>query len=609
MRQLVKRSLRIRLLGIILISLTTGLLIVGITSYFQFRDFLYSRVERELQNYTDLSLFYLNMDKFVQKDIDYMKAYADSIAQILDCRCTLIDINGVVLVDSEIPLDQTSKIDNHLARPEVQSSKESNYGFYIRHSNTLDIDLLYISKQLIYNNQPVGFVRLAQFANQSAKLLRKAQIYFALGGLIILLLSAFLVVLLSRRINKNVDILTKKAQQIASGDLATINMRALGNYRDEITEFGSSLNEMAIKLSDNLKKLSRERRDLSTVLSSVNDGILAIAPSKKIKFYNQRALQLLDCSLAEVDNLFFYKVIRNQHLNSLIDTFLAKPFLITDEITIDKDRVFEVVLTPFDMEREDGKGVVLVVRDISHFKKLEKIRRDFVANVSHEFKTPLAAIRGYSETLLDWGLDDPNVNRKYISKIVKQSYQLESLVLDLLQLARVERLGNIELVPFDPLMIIYDVLNEYREKALAKNQELADSLKLGQVQVVGDPEMFRSIFVNLLDNAIKYTPDGGNIMVDAQRNGDNCTFSVRDNGMGIPADEQGRIFERFYRVDKARSQTIEGTGLGLSIVKHMAELQKAEIWLQSRVNVGSCFYVKFRLAESYKEKALNNGVA
>jgi two-component system phosphate regulon sensor histidine kinase PhoR len=334
---------------------------------------------------------------------------------------------------------------------------------------------------------------------------------------------------------------------------------------------------MATKISNHLKESARERQDLNTVLSSINEGILAIESNKKIIFFNEKALQLLNNKAQNIPGEYYYLVIRNQHLNSLLNNFFEKPFLISDEIQIDSKRTLEVVIIPFHIAAHKRKGVVVVLRDISHYKKLEKIRRDFVANVSHEFKTPLAAIRGYSETLLDWALGDQTVNRKYVDKIIKQSNQLENLVADLLQLARIERLQNIELKAFDPGPVIQDVINEYSEMAQNKQIKLISSLQTKEVKILGDPEMFRSIMANLIDNAVKYTLTGGEVTVFSKINAKYGTFSVKDNGIGIPHHEQERVFERFYRVDKARSRAIGGTGLGLSIVKHLTELQQAEI--------------------------------
>lgn len=594
MRLNIKLGIRSKLLLIILSALLFGLITVGTVLYFQFRSFLYSQIKETLQQYAELAFQSLDIHKLANSDSPYLKQFVDESSAHSGCRVTIIDTLGNVLADSEVSNDQLTRVENHLMRPEVQESLKKPFGFQIRHSATIGADLFYISRQIFLNNKPTGFLRLAMFALTPNQMLARAKMSFLGGGFLILLISGALVVLLSRQMNRDIDILTEEAQKIAGGELESLNVKLPSRSGDELELLGKNLNEMATKLSESVKKLSKERRDINTVLSSLNDGILAIAPNKKIIFFNDRALQLLNSKIKDATDTYYYDIIRNQHLNSLMRTFLEKPVFISDEIELENGQILSVVLTPFEDGEQGKKGAVTVLRDISQYKKLEKIRSDFVANVSHEFKTPIAAIRGYAETLLDWALGDENVNRKYVKKIVRQSNQLETLVLDLLQLARIERLHHIELLSFEPLPILKDVIGEYRENARHKHQTIIEELKLKQVRILGEPEMFRSMVVNLVDNAIKYTPDGGKILIEAVPNGNFCTFSVRDNGMGISVVEQGRIFERFYRVDKGRSQTIEGTGLGLSIVKHLAELQNAEIWLQSQVNAGSCFSMKFK---------------
>jgi len=593
MRLNIKLGIQSKLLLIILSALLFGLITVGTVLYFQFRSFLYSQIKETLQQYTELAFQSLDAHKLANSDLRYLKQFVDESSAHSGCRVTIIDTLGNVLADSEVSNDQLTRVENHLMRPEVQESLKKPFGFQIRHSATIGADLFYISRQIFLNNKPTGFLRLAMFAMTPNQMLAKAKMSFWGGGFLILLISGALVILLSRQMNRDIDILTEEAQKIAGGELESLNVKLPSRSGDELELLGKNLNEMATKLSENVKKLSKERRDINTVLSSLNDGILAIAPNKKIIFFNDRALQLLNSKIKDAADAYYYDVIRNQHLNSLVRTFLEKPVFISDEIELENRQILSVVLTPFEDGEQGKKGAVTVLRDISQYKKLEKIRSDFVANVSHEFKTPIAAIRGYAETLLDWALGDENVNRKYVKKIVRQSHQLETLVLDLLQLAQIERLHHIVLLSFEPLPILKDVIGEYREKARHKHQTIIEELKLKQMRILGEPEMFRSMVVNLIDNAIKYTPDGGKILIEVVPNDSYCTFSVRDNGMGISVVEQGRIFERFYRVDKARSQAIEGTGLGLSIVKHLAELQNAEIWLQSQVNVGSCFSMKF----------------
>jgi two-component system phosphate regulon sensor histidine kinase PhoR len=590
------RSLLHKLIQIEIIAIIAGLLIVSWIGLGNFQDFFTQQYQRELKNYADVAAGYLPLDKFEQRDLSFLKQYADRLAQTLHCRVTIIDNVGVVLADSDVPLAQSQMIENHLTRPEVQQALQNQYGYYNRVSATVGMDLYYVARSLQRDGKTIGVLRLS-FGNQLyQQTLQTIRTYLIFGSLLVLLISTVAVVLLSARLRKNILYLIQKAQIISEGKMMPAELSTPIKEAVELQELNNVIDETARKLSQNLKKLSRERRDLQTVLSSINEGIIAISPNKRIIFYNKRALQLLHINLTNPANEAYYTVIRHQHLVSLIDKFLQTTVVISDEITTYEGNIYEVVLTPFEMAFGDKIGAVLVIHDITQYKKLEQVRRDFVANVSHEFKTPLAAIRGYAETLLDWALDDAKMNRKYVTKIVKQSHHLENLVQDLLELARIERLGSLDLAPFDPLPILREVVNEFQEKARGKQQTLQWQPKTEAMQILGDPQMFRSIFVNLLDNAVKYTPEGGKIMLEIEKNSTTAVFMVCDNGIGIPQKEQSRIFERFYRVDKARSQTVEGTGLGLSIVKHMTELQQAEIWLHSRVNEGSCFYLKFKLA-------------
>jgi two-component system phosphate regulon sensor histidine kinase PhoR len=595
MPSIIKQNLRFKLLIILVTSLFFGLITVGALLYYQFQTFLYNSVKNSLQQNINLAEQSLDKTKIPLNDTTYLKQFVDQAAQILQCRLTIIDINGKVLADSEVPVDQLPLVENHLLRPEIQQALLHSYGTHIRRSSTIGQDLLYTGKLLTMNGEDIGFLRIALFAEGTNQMLKTARLFFIGGGVLVLIISALLVTLQARKINRNLNEVINTARKIANGDLEA---KIETDSNDELSELGNSLNEMALKISNYLKESARERQDLNTVLSSINEGIIAIESNKKIIFFNDKALQLLNNKTQNILGEYYYLIIRNQHLNSLLNNFFEKPFLISDEIQIDRNRTLEVVIIPFNISAHKRKGVVVVLRDISHYKKLEKIRRDFVANVSHEFKTPLAAIRGYSETLLDWALGDQAVNRKYVEKIIKQSNQLENLVSDLLQLARIERLQNIGLEAFDPNSIIQDVIHEYSDTAQNKQIKLISNLQAKDVKVLGDPEMFRSIMANLIDNAVKYTPAEGEVTVFSRINGRYGTFSVKDTGIGIPHNEQERVFERFYRVDKARSRAIGGTGLGLSIVKHLAELQQADVWLQSELEKGSCFSVKFKLADT-----------
>lgn len=589
-------KLGIRLLSIIIVSVFIGSMVVGFFLYQRFQDFLYQRFDEDLQKRLDITEYGLPIKDVLDNKNEELKRFTDRYAILFNCRVTIIDSAGYVMADSEVPRDQLDIVENHLNRKEVQQAIEMTYGNDIRQSATLGQNLYYMAKSLTYHNRNIGFLRLAIMMEDVDKMLGYTRNYIIAGSLSILLLSAILVFLFLRKINKNLLEITNKSRKIAEGDLSA---RISVDSRDELFQLGKNINEMASKLSESLIRLQSDKYNLNTVLSSVHDGIIAIDSAKKIMFFNNQALLLLEDSELDILEQTYYEAIRNQHINSLISSFFEKPVFIRDTVQSD-ERILDVVITSFKTQDNKGQGAVVVLRDITQYTRLAKIRREFVANVSHEFKTPLAAIRGYSETLLDWGMEDESIRKKYLEKIVKQSNQLENLVSDLLDLARIEKLENIEFKAFDPQPIIKDILAEMTDTAANNQLTIQTALLSGKYSIVGDPDMFHSILINLVDNAIKYTPSGGKITVESKAMKNQVAFIVSDTGIGIPVKDQSRIFERFYRVDKARSRSIGGTGLGLSIVKHLAELQKAEVKVDSEPGKGSRFSVWFNVHEKEK---------
>ncbi len=588
------RNIRTKLLAIIIFSLLTGLIVVGYIMYNKFKDYLHIQLEKTLREYSELVEQSLDCHKIIKPDYHYLKNFVDKNAKVVSCRITIIDKNGVVLGDSEIPVDSLYLLDNHLQRPEVKDARSKNFGFSIRHSATINKDLLYLCKAIRYNKQIVGYIRIAMFAEKKNRLLSDFLSYFIISALLIIFISGLFVIGLTFRININLAKLIRFAHDISSGKL---DGHLTIHSNDELQYLANTLSEMAVKTDSFLRKLERRQQDLNTVLCSINEGLLAIDDNDKIIFFNDKIIKLIKIKVSKTTTKPYHEVIKNQHINSLLLKFFKKPIYISDEIRTEDQRIFEIVITPFQRSSSKPSGAVLLLRDITKFKNLEKIRRDFVANVSHEFKTPLSAIRGYSETLLDWGLEDNKVNKKYIQKIIKRSTQLENLVTDLLQLAHIERMQDTQLFSFSPEPIILDIIDEFGEMAKEKNIRLSTILPNTQIKIYGNHEMFHSIISNLIDNAIKYSYKGGQIDVSLYLTKDeHCIFAVADQGVGIPLKYQKRIFERFYRVDKARSRSAGGTGLGLSIVKHLADLQHAEVWVESKQDQGSCFYVKYRIS-------------
>jgi two-component system phosphate regulon sensor histidine kinase PhoR len=589
---LFKSTFRLKLLNIILFSQFIGLLIIGIILYSQFKSFLNNSTKIRIQENVLIAELLLDTDRISDGSSGVLKKYADGIGKILDARVTVINTEGLVIADSEVPLDELGKLENHINRPEVQQAVKEKWGFSIRESKTIGRKLIYVCKALQDDRQQtIGFLRLSLYSDANDRVLKAARRYFFGGGVLILLVSGCLVVFLTRGIHRNLTNIVRNAHLISEGkpgELTEINSK------DELGDIAKILTETSSKLSQSFEKVTRQRKDLNEVLSSINDAIVAIGNDKRIVFHNQISVKLFNIISSEFEGEYYYDLFLNKHLISLIERFFEKPFVLNDEILLEDGRILEVVINPFKLMDSSEMGAVMVARDVTNYRKLERVRRDFVANVSHEFKNPLASIQGYAETLLDWAMDDPKVNRKYLEKIVRQAGNLEHLVTDLLQLARVEGLQRIEMKTFDPVPILKELKFDFSELTTTKQISLKQVIDEKPITICGDPEMFRTIMANLIDNAIKYSQEGGEVTISIKSENGFIEFSVKDTGIGIPQKYISRIFERFFRVDKARSRDVGGTGLGLSIVKHMAELQRLKYGVESEVNTGSRFWVRFK---------------
>lgn len=591
MSKSIKNDLRFRLLTILVVSILIGSVSVGYFLFQYFDGFLHERVDADLQKYLQIAEYSLDKQEIANKNQRYLKKFADNFSRLLECRITIIDTGGVVIADSDVPNDQLFNLENHGHRPEVVQARKAHYGRDVRSSVTVGQNLLYMAEMLTYKKKHLGYLRLAIPMEMFSEMLSTSLIYFLIAGICVLIISSILVGLFSKGITKNFYKIISRATAIAGGNFDT---RIKIDTKDDLGKLGENLNNMAATLSDSFTKLQRDKTNLNTVLSSVNDGIIAIDHEQRISFFNQQALTLTNQPNNDIIGEELVVALNNPHLTSMIDNFFKNPALVKDDVQFDS-RILDVVISSLNISGSEKPGAVIVLRDVTNYKMLEKIRREFVANVSHEFKTPIAAIRGYAETLIDWGLKDKKLRTKYTKSIIKQSQQLENLVSDLLALARIEKMQSLEFNAFDPLPIATEIIEEMKAIAGEKNITIKTLLPSENFQIIGDTDMFRSILINLIDNAIKYTPENGTVTIESKLENKQALFSIKDTGIGIPGKDQTRIFERFYRVDKARSRAVGGTGLGLSIVKHLVELQKAEIFVDSKEEQGSTFSVWFNI--------------
>jgi len=365
----------------------------------------------------------------------------------------------------------------------------------------------------------------------------------------------------------------------------------------------SAIDSMNLHLQSRIEELQRKSRQLQesterleTVLGSMVEGVIAVDEGQRILFANRAARALLDMQAANPVGRPIWEIIRHSRIDEVIRTVLAGRE--TPAVEIDLPRKHAVVAVMGSrLPGNPSSGAVLVFHNITELRRLENIRRDFVSNVSHELKTPLTAIQAYTETLLDGALDEPEHRIGFVERIAEQANRLHALIQDLLQLARIESGENVfEVQPVDVASVVDECVEEQSAVAQSKSQCLFTEPSVTEISVRADAEGLRTILSNLIDNAVKYTQEGGTIAVRWRAEEGSAVIEVQDNGPGIPEEHHPRIFERFYRVDRARSRDVGGTGLGLSIVKHLVQVFGGDIDIRSQPGQGTTFAVHLPLA-------------
>jgi two-component system, OmpR family, phosphate regulon sensor histidine kinase PhoR len=526
-------------------------------------------------------------------------------------RVTVIDNGGRVLADSA---HDPETMENHSNRPEIQQAFATGEGQSVRHSATLGIDLVYRAVQY---RPPAGSPVVIRMAFQLAQVdasvaeLRK-RIFVA--SFVILLLGGVISLISFRMFAARVERLKDFSRRVAEGDFRPLSTE---RPRDELADLAAALNETAAWMDRTIRSLSGERNRSSAILGSMVEGVAVIDVQERLVFSNRAFSEILNLDSAAIEGRPLIEVVRNSDLLGLIRRALRGEEGLRSDIAmgIVQLRSFSVTVTPVQaLEAAPGgtlanssdvspstaekpSGAVVVLHDVSELRRLERVRQDFVANVSHEFKTPLTAIQGFAETLLAGALEDPRNNRRFLEIIRDHSARLASLTDDLLKLARIEA-GKLEVqfVPVSLLELIEGCAETTLLKSSRKQIAFETDVPPGLPVVRGDPSLLHDVLQNLLDNAVQYTAAGGRIRVTVTTVPREAILTVADTGIGIPLADQERIFERFYRVDAGRSREVGGTGLGLSIAKHIVEAHGGRLWVESEVGRGSKFFFSISLA-------------
>jgi two-component system phosphate regulon sensor histidine kinase PhoR len=502
-------------------------------------------------------------------------------------RITVILPSGVVIGDSN---ENPAIMDNHASRPEVITAREGGVGKSIRFSMTLQKRMMYVAIPLKDKQKIVAIIRAALPVTAIDQELKTIQIKIMLGGLFIALLAAVISLFVSRRIIRPIENLKQGADFFARGDLSH---RMVGTGLVEIDSLVETLNQMARQLEERVNTIVRQKNELTAVLSSMTEGVIAVDMDERIISINKAAARIFENLPENLLNRSIQEAIRIPDLQKFINKALSSKENIEEDITLYQggERILYVHNTP--LEEADGRrsGILVVLNDVTHLRKLENMRKDFAANVSHEIKTPLTAIKGFVETLRTGDGVDPKETDRFLAIIEKHVNRLTAIIEDLMKLSKIEKQDEKSEIHLEESSIKKTILSAIqicREKADAKHITI-DLLCPEDMSGWIDSRLMVQALVNLLDNAINYSGEKSRIEISASLKDKELTVSVQDHGIGIPKMHLSRLFERFYRVDKARSRNLGGTGLGLAIVKHIAHVHDGHVSVKSTPGTGSTF--------------------
>lgn len=513
---------------------------------------------------------------------------SEQIKKITDARFTLVEKNGKVIFDSEVDVNT---MENHSNRVEIMDALKGNLGVSTRFSKTLIKDFLYVAYPVKDSSGVNLVVRLSKPLTDIKSLIMKTEQELVGAFLIGLIISLIMGYTVAAYISRPLKKITNIATNIANGDFSE-QLYYKGN--DEIKDLTLSFNEMAKKLGKTMGELSHRNSNMMSILDNVSNGIIAVDKDEKVLFMNKAAAEYIGMKGPGSEGQFAIKAIRDNGLDEFIKYLISNQELSIEEMKFSRNENKQFIVNGNPMygeDRENPYGYLIVIHDITEIKRLENIRTDFVANVSHELKTPLTSIKGFAETLKNGGIDDVATEESFLNIILEEADRLQNLIDDILALSEIESKKIAYDDEFNVAECIREIVFILENQALEKRQLLKFEEDASGIMIKANKHKFKQMLINLIENAIKYTPEEGVISVVLRSSENELMIEVADNGIGIPKESLGRIFERFYRVDKARSRELGGTGLGLSIVKHIVQTMRGRIKVESELGVGSKFSI------------------
>jgi two-component system phosphate regulon sensor histidine kinase PhoR len=583
-----KRRLIWQLFPSYLLIIVIALIAVTWYASISAKQFFYRKTE------TDLEARALIFERQVSKYFDpldekMIDGLCKEAGRSSSTRITVILPSGRVIGDTE---SDPKTMDNHADRLEFISALKGDTGSSIRHSLTLERNLMYVGIPVKKGNEVLMVVRTSIPVDVIDQAIKAIQGKIMLGGLVIAVIAAFISLIISRRITKPIERLKKGAELFLKGDFQY--RMPLSNI-EEIGSLYESMKDMAQELHDRINTITQQRREIEAILSSMVEGVVAVDTEEKIINMNSAAAKMLGCDYKKVQGRSMQEAVRNTVFQGFVSEALSskEPVEKDMDLSPDERQMINGHGTILRDAEENRIGALIVLNDITRLRRLENIRREFVANVSHEIKTPITAIKGFVETLSDGGVKDEGDAKRFLEIIEKHVKRLETIIEDLLSLSRIEKdveTEGIQLMETKIRDVLETAIQVCRPNAESKgiNMELScDETYTAKM----DPPLFEQAVVNLLDNAIKYSPENSLVRLEAARKNGEMVIDIIDKGCGIEKKHLPRLFERFYRVDKARSRKLGGTGLGLAIVKHIVQAHGGRVTVISSPGEGSTFSI------------------
>ncbi|MDP8258850.1 MAG: ATP-binding protein [Candidatus Aadella gelida] len=573
----------------IIFCLITACILLGVFAYLDstLKDYTYQRIKTALTKEALLVKLFLEKDFPGYLRLKEIDSIADEAGESISSRVTIIGLDGKVLGDSELNGEKLDNVENHLYRPEVQEALKAGIGQSRRFSTTMQQNMLYLAVSF-GKDKTQGVVRLSLPLSEVDIIsghLKKVLYTALLIALCIAVLGSFIA---ASFISKPIKHISEAAREIASGNFTKkISVKA----KDEIGDLAGAFNHMSLEVCSKIEQLENNKARLEAVLFSMFDGVMVVDPSGMILLMNKSLRDLLAVK-HEAEGKKPIEIIRNVEVQEITDKVLnMKAGVESREISILLPEEKKIIVHGTPIFRE-GKteGAVLVFHEVTEIRRLEKIRKDFIANVSHELRTPASSIKGFAETLNAGAIDDKERAKEFIGIIEENSDRLVRLIEDLLDLSKIES-GKVDmnLRPCSLHLIVEKAVSQVEDHANKKSIAIENKINSSIPNVLADETFITQVLLNLIDNAVKYTDENGKVSITVSEEKEFIKIYVNDNGIGISEKDLPRVFERFYCVDKARSRKSGGTGLGLSIVKHVVEGHGGKVTVKSVLGQGSTF--------------------